>query len=88
MSENIFGTWKRRFPILRNLRVSLEFAQRIILCTAILENMARRWREYDFGIPGVDEDEEGEQFVYVDEAENTRRMRGQIARENLLLNMP
>lgn len=41
MTECIYGMWKRRFPILRDLRYFVELSQKVILATAILENMAR-----------------------------------------------
>ena len=40
MTENIFGRWKKRFPILTNLRTHLELSQKIIIATAILHNIA------------------------------------------------
>ena len=43
MSENLYGVWKRRFPILKNLRQNLETSQKIIVATAILFNMGRIW---------------------------------------------
>ena len=40
MTENIFGRWKKRFPIITNLRTHLELSQKIIIATAILHNIA------------------------------------------------
>ena len=45
MTENIFGRWKKRFPILTNLRTHLELSQKIIIATAILHNIATLWNE-------------------------------------------
>ena len=45
MTENIFGRWKQRFPILRNLSTHLVISQKIILATAILHNIATLWNE-------------------------------------------
>ena len=45
MTENIYGIWKRRFPIIRCLHVTLENAQKIILATAILHNLSVLWQE-------------------------------------------
>ena len=45
MTENIFGRWKQRFPILRNLSTHLVLSQKIILATAILHNIATLWNE-------------------------------------------
>ena len=41
MSENIFGVWKRRFPIINALRTDFELSRKIILATAILFNFGR-----------------------------------------------
>lgn len=45
MTENTFGIWKRRFPIIRCLRVHLDNAYRIIVATAILHNLSILWGE-------------------------------------------
>ena len=45
MTENIFGRWKTRFPIITNLRTHLELSQKIIIATAILHNIATLWNE-------------------------------------------
>ncbi len=42
MSENVYGIWKKRFPILREMRSHLPSAQMIIVATAILHNIAVR----------------------------------------------
>lgn len=47
MTENIFGRWKRRFPILKGMRVHLPAARRIMIATAVLHNMAVLWRDED-----------------------------------------
>ena len=90
MSENVFGIWKRRFPILRNMRTHLELTQKIIVATAILENIAIKLGEE---VPNGEDDEQEEDdadagYVLVDEAPNTVRLRGQISRDNLCNNMP
>ena len=92
MSENIFGVWKRRFPILRNLCIHLELSQKVILATAILENMARAWGEED---PEDDreegddhDDHHGHVHVVQDHVQQTGRLWGQILRDNMMLNMP
>ena len=43
MTENIFGIWVKRFPVIKNMRSHLQSAQKIILCSAILHNMAMAW---------------------------------------------
>ena len=45
MTENIFGRWKKRFPIITNLRTHMELSQKIIIATAILHNIATLWNE-------------------------------------------
>jgi hypothetical protein len=45
MSENIFGIWKNRFPVLRMLRTHFPTSKDIILATAILHNIAMRLGE-------------------------------------------
>ena len=54
MTEDVYGRWKMRFPILRQLRVFLPLAQKIILATAILSNMAVIFNE-----PEEEEDNDG-----------------------------
>ena len=39
MTETIYGAWKRRFPVIRSLRVELDNGMDIILATAILYNL-------------------------------------------------
>jgi hypothetical protein len=53
MSENVFGIWKRRFPVLRMLRAFYLTSKDIILATAILHNLAVKFGEVD-----PEEDEE------------------------------
>ena len=58
MTENIFGRWKKRFPIITNLRTHLQLSQKIIIATAILHNIATLWSE---SLPeGEEEDDEEE----------------------------
>ena len=45
MTENIFGRWKTRFPIITNLTTHMELSQKIIIATAILHNIATLWNE-------------------------------------------
>ena len=41
MTENLFGMWKRKFPILNALRTDFSFSQEIIIACAILFNVGR-----------------------------------------------
>lgn len=43
MTENIYGIWKQRFPILRQMRIGLENTMKVIECTAILHNIGIAW---------------------------------------------
>lgn len=45
MTENIFGSWKRRWPIVKNMRHHMSMAQKAIKATVILENICREWKE-------------------------------------------
>ena len=86
MSENIFGRWKRRFPILRQLRCHLELSQKIIVATAILENIATAWNE-DIIEPHLpDPPHEGHQVIYNDSRDEAL-LRGQAERDILLEDM-
>ena len=75
MSENVFGRWKNRFPILRQLRVFLPLAQEIILGTAILCNIAFGINEPDMEGDRVceDEDEVEDPMILVQVEDNIRR---------------
>ena len=56
MSENQFGIWKKRFPILKGLRTHFELSQKIVVATAtaILFNFGRMLNND----PPEDDDEE------------------------------
>ena len=45
MTENLYGIWKRRFLIIRCMRVHLPNAYKIIVGTAVLHNFSVQWRE-------------------------------------------
>ena len=92
MSENLYGVWKRRFPILKNLRMDLEPSQKIIVATAVLFNAARMWNDIDPDDEGDDdtdeEDLEIDDMVVYDQVPGTARMRGQVERDRLKDSMP
>jgi hypothetical protein len=91
MTENLYGVWKRRFPILKALRTDYELSQKIVVASAVLFNLARMWQDEDFNEeindPGSD-DEEG--FIVVEDAAPVRtvRLRGQVLRDQLKDLMP
>ena len=93
MSECLFGSWKRRFPIIKNLRTHYELSQKIILATAVLFNLARMWED-EMNEEGSDDDDatedggDGEDIIVEDRAPATIRMRGQIFRDQLKDAMP
>merc|ERR1712012_1191438 len=97
MSEHVFGRWKMRFPILRQMRHSLRTSQKIIIATAVLFNMSK--------IHGLDlseeiDDHDGGEDGYVDvhrvgldvppRQQNRAHIRaaGQRLRDQLRLRMP
>ena len=81
MSENIYGRWKKRFPILKNMRTDLELSQKIIISTAVLHNIAQILGDEDFD-DGYEEDEsrdeEDDGFVVHDMVTANRRARGRL----------
>ena len=45
MSENIYATLKRRWPVLKNMRHHMKLAQKAIKVVCILENICREWND-------------------------------------------
>ena len=94
MTENIFGMWKRKFPILKGLRTDFEFSQKIIIACAILFNFGRIEGEEgdaeddsdaDSDCEDFSDDEDDENIVrIIDEDRNATRQKGQQEREKLL----
>lgn len=91
MSENIYGVWKRRFPIIKSLRTGFLFSQKIICATAILFNLGRMWAEEDLEEEENEDadgnDDDNQEFTVQDQTSNARA-RGQVERQILLDNMP
>ena len=93
MSENIYGVWKRRFPILKAMRTEMVLSQKIIIATAILFNISRMWRDDGPDDDDSDSDEEHDgderqEPVRVEEHDLASvRVRGQVERERLKDNM-
>ena len=84
MSECIFGCWKRRFPILKNMRTDFDLSQKIILATAVLFNLGRRWGdEEDSEDEEEEEHERAERAVVVEGDAASVRLRGQVERDRL-----
>ena len=94
MTENIFGMWKRKFPILKGLRTDFEFSQKIIIACAILFNFGRIEGEEGDAEDDSDADSDCEDFSddegdenivrIIDEDRNATRQKGQQEREKLL----
>ena len=91
MSENISGTWKRRFPILKAMRTDLILSQKIVVATGILFNISRMWKdegpddESDSEDDSDDEERGNSQAtVTVEEGDpGSVRIRGQVERDRL-----
>lgn len=89
MSENIYGVWKRRFPIIKALRTDFRLSQKIICATAILFNLGRMWSDDDDDLESEDNDEDSDQdededYVVVDQDRITARLRGMAERDRIL----
>ena len=100
-SECIYGMLKRRWPILKCMRVHLPFAMDLILCCCILHNIAVKWNIEEVGDEDPDDDmEEGEEGEEEEEQDGvvqimddavdnaTTRARGALLRDNLRAQMP
>ena len=92
MTECIYGIWKRRFPILKSLRVNLPNAYKIITGTAILHNLSVLWNEIldaddhpDVPEELIREEPQQENVIvdYDDLPPQVRRQLGQDARERM-----
>jgi hypothetical protein len=85
----IYGVLKRRFPILREMRMNLVVCQKIITATGILFNMGRHWGDEE-PEAGDEEDNDGAQDVIVQDDMSVAfiRLRGQIERDSLKDAMP
>jgi len=93
MSENVYGIWKRRFPIIRALRCHLPFSQDIIVATAVLHNLGILWRDAAvFEEEEEDDEDDGradEEFV-VEAPRGAAAIlaQGKVHRDRLRLAMP
>ena len=93
MSENQFGVWKKRFPILKGLRTHFELSQKIVVATAILFNFGRMINDdppEDDDEEESDDDSDNEEYrnVRIEDGDvNTIRLRGQAERDKLCDNM-
>ncbi|CAH1987524.1 unnamed protein product [Acanthoscelides obtectus] len=85
--ERLFGQLKMRFPILGNtVRVSSEKVPKIILCCAVLHNVAKYLND-DFNLEEAFEDEPLDEVMYEDEEDDDRnplRRLGVRKREDII----
>jgi len=93
MTENTFGIWRRRFPVIKNLRCHHKRARKTIIATAVLHNLGYLWND-----ELVDDD--GEQadaqpppppaYEVVDDVVDPEviRERGKTVRDTLKARMP
>ena len=86
MTENIYGWWKRRWPIIKHMREDIPTGKETIDATAVLHNLAIIWNdevpllEHDelAPLPGQQpledqEDDEDPDFQYVIVEDNAPR---------------
>ena len=90
MTENIYGLWKRRFPILNCVRLHLQNAIAVIEATAILHNISILWGDLvplemmDEAPPGHDDAPEDDVVVDNRLPNDVRRQQGFAARDALM----
>ena len=95
-TENIFGLFKRRWPVVKNMRWHYWHAVEAILACAVLHNVGVRWRDEVEDLPPEDDEpllhdgrvnEDGMHGM----AEHARRMRerqeGAEVREQIVFGM-
>lgn len=89
MSENLYGVWKKRFPVLKALRTNVVYSQKIIIATAALFNFGRMLNDAPPDDVVDDEDFSADEndFVVIDSDDRTTRFRGQTERDRLCMNM-
>jgi hypothetical protein len=94
MSENVYGVWKKRFPILREMRNWYPLAKEVIIATAILHNIAILWKDEEPVELGINVAAHLPAAVRNraprgrDAGDVITRLRGQQLREMLRANMP
>ena len=90
MTENIYGLWKRRFPILNCVRLHLQNAIAVIEATAILHSISILWGDLvpremmDEAPPGHDDAPEDDVVVDNRVPDDVRRQQGFAARDALM----
>ena len=92
MTEDIFGQWKKRFPILNCLRSNYQKARRTIYVTAILHNLAKMWGDEPFEDDIIDVEDNGRELPLgpppAEPALAQIRLDGQLRRDQLRRGMP
>lgn len=93
-SENIFGVWKKGWPILKQVRFHHSNAIEVVFATAVLHNLSvlckqPQWNEEDDDIPPKFRNSNQGQVRVEDDLDRAAvRAEGEIVRNNLLANMP
>ena len=89
MSECIFGQWKSKFPILKQMRHSLKTSQKIIIATAVLFNISTLWGEEDIYITNNDADDAPNQNIPIPARYDRQhvKLRGQAKRDEIRMFM-
>ena len=90
MTENIYGIWKRRFPVLTNMRFHHEKAMKTVVATAVLHNFAIA--EKDENVEDFEElpayEDHPQIFVEDLRAPDQVRRAGMQTRNNIVAMMP
>ena len=94
----IFGRLKRRWPIVKGLRVDYKNALYVVMCAAILHNAAVKWADSDDDLPAdmappLDHDDRPANDRFrpgMPEAARrlVTRREGEVAREHMRVAMP
>ena len=91
MTENVYGIWKKRFPVMTNLRFHHAKAMKAVLATAILHNYAISRNDTDVEdfeeLPFFDEDDD---FPVVEDYRSPEQVRraGEQVRNQIVATMP
>ena len=94
-SENIFGMWKMRLPIIKHVRLNHYNAMEAVFATAVLHNYCVHRNEPELHMDGEDEIpgeflnfNQGQVHVVDDLDRAAVGAEGEIVRNRLLANMP
>jgi hypothetical protein len=89
MTEDVFGRWIRRFPILKKMRTSWTLSQDIVIATAVLQNMFSLDEDFQADMDQEEDDQVPVDVpVPVEPNERRARLHGQALRDMLKDRMP